>query len=348
MATRIEFGTGCGRSTSVGRFAEIARVADDCGFSSITHIDSQILSRDVYVSLTHAADRTKRIRLGQGVTNPYTRHPSVTANATASLDEVSGGRAFLGIGAGYSSVEAMGLKPRPLRDFRRYVEFLKTYLSGGTAEWNGKTMKSNWITRPIPLMVATGGPRSMVMAGELGDEIVIQGAHPLIIKWRLELIERGAKKAGRNMADIPVWVRSMCYPAASKAEARRWVQDYAVNGATGTDFQVLQWKNDPDVQDLVARLEKAQPGIVEEMQRVARSFKIETLEKHGNPSGQLVTQRIIDMFEFSGTPAEIEAQIRALMEIGIRHFFFTVYVLEEHDPEGNLRTIAKEIFPRFR
>ena len=111
MVEQIQFGTGCGRSTSVGRSAEIAKVADECGFSSITHIDSQILSRDVYVSLAHAAGKTSRIRLGQGVTNPYTRHPSVTANATASLDELSGGRAFLGIGAGYSSVEAMGLKP---------------------------------------------------------------------------------------------------------------------------------------------------------------------------------------------------------------------------------------------
>lgn len=348
MAASIDFGTGCGRSTSVRRFGEIARVAEECGFSSITHIDSQILSRDVYVSLSHAASRTSRIRLGQGVTNPYTRHPSVTANATASLDELSQGRAFLGVGAGYSSVESMGLRPRPLGEFRRYVEFLKTYLSGGTAQWDGKRMKSGWITAPIPLMIATGGPRSMVMAGELADEIVIQGAHPLIVKWRLELIERGARKAGRSLADIPIWVRSMCYPAASKAEARLWVRDYAVNGATGTDFQVLRWKDDPDVRELVRRLETATPGVVDEMQRVARSFRIETLEKHGNPSGDLVTQRIIDLFEFSGTPDEIEAQIRALVAIGIRHFFFTVYVLEEHDPEGNLRTIAERIFPRFR
>ena len=50
--------------------------------------------------MTIAALNTRRIKISHGVTVPYTRHPSVTANATATIDELSGGRAILGIGSG--------------------------------------------------------------------------------------------------------------------------------------------------------------------------------------------------------------------------------------------------------
>ena len=59
------------------------------------------------------------------------------------------------------------------------------------------------------------------MAGAYADEIMVAGAHPLLVKWKLELIERGARAAGRNFADIPIWIRSMCYIAGSKREAPR-------------------------------------------------------------------------------------------------------------------------------
>jgi 5,10-methylenetetrahydromethanopterin reductase len=340
----IRFGTGMGRVLPIHRHGAVARAAEEAGFHSITNIDSQNLSRDVYVALAMAATNTTRIRIGHGVTNPYTRHPSVTANATATIDELSGGRAFLGIGAGFSSVETMGIRGRPVTVLRDYVLFLRNYLAGETAEWKGHKMKSGWIRdRRIPIMMAAGGPRSMRMAGEIADEIMISGAHPLLVKWKLELIERGARKAGRDIADIPIWIRSMCYVAGSKQEARRYVESYAKDGAMGTAYQILKWKDDPDVQELRRRFDRAAPGVLEGFERIRERYDIDQMERIDAPLGKLVTDQMIDIHEFWGAPDEVRAQVRALYDVGIRGFSFTVYLLEEIDPEGNLRSIGQHV-----
>ena len=98
---------------------EQATLADRLGYHCVWEVEHHGLyeyshSSAPEIFLAFVAARTKRIRIGHGVTNPYTRHPSVTANATATIDELSGGRAFLGIGAGFSSVETMGIHGRPV------------------------------------------------------------------------------------------------------------------------------------------------------------------------------------------------------------------------------------------
>src|SRR5207244_5865725 len=70
--------------------------------------------REVYASLTLCALRTERIKLGPCVTDPYSRHPAMTAMAIATVDEISRGRAVLGIGAGVSGFREMGVtRARP-------------------------------------------------------------------------------------------------------------------------------------------------------------------------------------------------------------------------------------------
>src|SRR4029453_19421854 len=97
---RVHFSVGMGRNLRADEAADHARIAEECGFSHLTWVAQPNLSRDIYVSLAVAALNTRRIRLGQGVTDPQTYHPSVIANASATLNELTGGRAFLGIGAG--------------------------------------------------------------------------------------------------------------------------------------------------------------------------------------------------------------------------------------------------------
>src|SRR3970040_1061380 len=77
----------------VARLAAHARLAEELGFDSVWVIDSQLLCREVYVTLAAIALATKNIRFGPGVTQPVTRHASVTASAIATLQDTSGGRA---------------------------------------------------------------------------------------------------------------------------------------------------------------------------------------------------------------------------------------------------------------
>ena len=81
--------------------AATVQLAEELGFY-YCYVADQGFSRDIYVTLTALATATRRIHLGPGVTHPYTRHPVAAAVAIASLDELSGGRAFHGLGAGGS------------------------------------------------------------------------------------------------------------------------------------------------------------------------------------------------------------------------------------------------------
>src|SRR5918911_304985 len=91
--------------------ADVAVEAERLGLDGVWLADSQSIFRDPFAVLALAASRTERIRLATAVTNPVTRHPAVLAGVFATLDELSGGRAILGIGKGESSVYTVGLGP---------------------------------------------------------------------------------------------------------------------------------------------------------------------------------------------------------------------------------------------
>src|SRR6187402_2764349 len=82
----------------------VALTAEAAGFSHLWLFDSALQWREPYPLLTLAATATSRLRLGTCVTNPRTRHPTVTAALLTTLAELSGGRVDLGIGRGDSAV----------------------------------------------------------------------------------------------------------------------------------------------------------------------------------------------------------------------------------------------------
>src|SRR5438445_747248 len=96
---------------SLGDFGSLCREAEEAGFDLLGVADSQSVFRELYVALAIAARDTSRIRLGPLVTNPQTRHLVVTASAISSIDELSGGRAMLGLGSGDSAIYTLGAPP---------------------------------------------------------------------------------------------------------------------------------------------------------------------------------------------------------------------------------------------
>ena len=91
-----------------------AQQAEALGYASVWLADSQLIWRELCALLGAVAATTTRVTLGTGVTNPVTRHAAVTAGALATLQELSRGRAVLGIGLGYSSLATLGHR-RPTR-----------------------------------------------------------------------------------------------------------------------------------------------------------------------------------------------------------------------------------------
>src|SRR5437588_9075367 len=88
--------------------ADLAARAEALGYDDFWLADERFF-REVYAVLTLAATRTSRIGLGPCVTDPYSRHSALTAMAIATLDDISGGRAVLGIGAGVSGFKELGV-----------------------------------------------------------------------------------------------------------------------------------------------------------------------------------------------------------------------------------------------
>jgi 5,10-methylenetetrahydromethanopterin reductase len=132
---------------SVQEAVEDARLAEAAGFHWLGMADSQSVYRELYITAALCAAATSRIRIGPTVTNPVTRHPAVTAAAIATLDEVSNGRAFCGIGTGDSAVLNLGERPVSLARLRAYVEAVRRLLRRRDTEYLGRRVHLGWPER---------------------------------------------------------------------------------------------------------------------------------------------------------------------------------------------------------
>src|SRR6185369_6140679 len=137
----------------------LCRDAEDAGFDLLGVADSQSVFREMYVALTLAALNTARVRLGPLVTNPLTRHLVVTASAVSSVDELSGGRAILGLGSGDSAIYTIGAPPATLAGLEDATVTLGRLTAGEAVEREGRTLRVQRSTRRVPVYLAAEGPK---------------------------------------------------------------------------------------------------------------------------------------------------------------------------------------------
>jgi 5,10-methylenetetrahydromethanopterin reductase len=191
---------------SLTGFGDLCREAEANGFDWLGVADSQSVFRELYVALTLAALNTGSMQLGPVVTNPLTRHLVVTASAMSSVDELSGGRAILGLGSGDSALYTIGAPPATLAGLEASIVTLRRLTSGEPVEREGRTWRVSRSTRRVPIYLAAEGPRTLELAGRLADGVIVGlGLTPDVIALSLAAIERGARAAGRALADVDVW-----------------------------------------------------------------------------------------------------------------------------------------------
>src|SRR5262249_27104461 len=114
----------------ISRIANLVAEAERRGFAYAFVIDSQMAFKDAYVTLALCAERTESIRLATGVTNPITRDLTITASSISAIQELSGGRAVLGLGNGATSTEGIGLRGAKLAETGDAVRKLRALLDG--------------------------------------------------------------------------------------------------------------------------------------------------------------------------------------------------------------------------
>ena len=197
--------------SSYESFRRHVRLAEEVGFDYIGVADSQSLFRELFVSLAVAATDTSRVHLGPSVTNPLTRHPAVTASAIASLQELSEGRAFLGIGTGDSAILNLGLRPARMRALGDYVAAVRAFLAGESTEYLGREGHVRWSQDPVPIMMSAEGPRTLRMAGEIADRVMIHtGLTPEIMSDTVSRIREGEADAVKPAGSTEVWAFAKC------------------------------------------------------------------------------------------------------------------------------------------
>ncbi|HKJ58015.1 MAG TPA: LLM class flavin-dependent oxidoreductase, partial [Halobacteriales archaeon] len=206
--------------TSVGDAVEFARYLDRSRYEKLWMTDSHQLYADAYVTLAACAAATDDLLLSTGVTNPVTRHVTVTANAISSVNEIADGRATLAIGTGDSAVYSIGETPARVADLRETVETVRALLAGEAVAFGEETFHLEADTSATAVHVAAEGPRTLRMAGAVADGVVFGGGtEPATVSWALDRIAEGCETAGRSPADVSVTVLAPACVAETEAAA---------------------------------------------------------------------------------------------------------------------------------
>lgn len=170
--TAFDVSAGISPKQSLENWSGFVKELEREGVGRIWVIDSQLAMKDVYAGLMMAALNTSTVGLGTGVTNAVTRHPTVTANAMAAVDELSHGRAILGLGAGDSALYGIGLKPQKVAEVEEAVAFFRSHLPS-----------------TVPIYLAVSQQRMCELAGRVADGAIVMGpAQPDMVRRQVEWI----------------------------------------------------------------------------------------------------------------------------------------------------------------
>jgi 5,10-methylenetetrahydromethanopterin reductase len=260
--------------------AELAAEAERLGFGGVWVADSHQVFRDAWATLALCAERTRTIRLATGVTNPVTRSPAALAGAIATVDELSGGRAVLGIGVGESAVRNAGLAPARLGELEEAVAQIRGLLDGGLS----------WPARRVPVVVGASGPRALALAGRIGDGALVQiGARPELVRWALERL--GADRP-------PVHLRLAC---AVGDRAREEVAPYAAAAANTIVRAVPADALPPDLRD--------------DLRELRERYDYARHVGAAPPHAEALTDRVLDAVAVVGDAGEVASRLRSLARL---------------------------------
>jgi 5,10-methylenetetrahydromethanopterin reductase len=309
----IEFGFMMGVSPRepIRRAAALAREAEELGFSAMWLADSQLYLKNSYVALTIAALETERIRIGPGVTNPLTRHITVTANAAAALTEVSDGRFELGIGSGDAAVFPLGLKPARLAELRAAVETLHTLADGEQAEIDGHSLGVAPGGTRYPIFISASQPRMLQLAGAVADGVIVMGAADTgLTQWQLDHVAAGAREAGRDPDELFIDLWFAISLSDDRDQAIRDVRPWATSQARWFH----QWKELPAVLDPYR----------DELKSAHDSYDFgKHLSRHesGKPA---VSDEFVDWIGVAGDATRCIEKIQPLADMGIDRITFAL------------------------
>ncbi len=323
--------------------AALVAHAERLGFD-VAWMPDQTFYRDPYITLAACVQHTSTITLGLGVTNPYTRHPAMTARAAATLAELCHGRFILGIGAGNRKelIDLLGLpSDRAGARCREMTLTMKRLLAGEKVSFSSPTLTMRDVVLemttppPTPVYLAARGAQILRAAGEVADGVIIGAlVSQAGLGFALGHVREGAQRAGRRLKDgfeVVSWVTTVVTDRKSEILERiRPAVAHVVGGAPPEVLEAIGFS-------------------------ASRIAEFKRVYGEGGPSGaaRLVDPTLADMLTIVGDASEVAERFNALAAFGVHQVAVLMpggsrgsHAFPEFDHRGNLERLAQDVFPR--
>lgn len=327
----MDFGILC--LARVDSWKDVA-FAEGNGFTHAWIADSQMVWADPFQCLALCAINTRAIKLGTNVTNPSSRISPVTACSFATLNALAPGRVIMGIGTGNTSRRTLGMPAARLSELRTHVEVCRGLWRGETVPYQeGERRRQIRFLRseiefinlnhPIPIYVAASGPKTLELAGEIGNGIILFGVvGDSLLEYTLAHIRRGAERAGKRIEDIYILVAT-AFHLVKPGESLREMQQ-AVGPLVTSECNIFALSaKDPnelpsDIRDELMAFKDAYrtPGAAVDRRHLDlySGYCTEFKQEHA----RLVTERMIKETTLTGTAEQIRARVARMGALGVR------------------------------
>ncbi len=306
-----------------------AQCAEDAGAESVWV--SEAWGRDAFLALAAIASVTQHIKLGTGIVNVFSRSPATLAMAAITLDELSEGRAILGLGTSGSRVIERwhGLRyDLPITRIKETITIVRQIFAGDKVNFEGTIFHVGDFRlaieprrRRIPIYLATLGIRMLKLAGATADGALLYLCPPPKIPDRIREIREGATATGKPSEEIDIAAFLPTHVSMNPEEARAVVRQTIAFyvGGMGTYYH-----------SMVAR-----SGFTDE------ANKIQDAWQQGDKAEAVrsVSDSLLDSVAMAGSIAECRVRLEEFRKAGLKLPILSFSVRNQKDTERVCETI---------
>ncbi len=288
-----------------------AQYAEARGFEAVWQAESRLV-RDAIVPMAAYAAVTHTLKIGSGVINNWTRNIGLLAATFLTLDDLAPNRILCGIGAWWDPLaKNVGIERRkPLTAMRETIEVMRKLLALERVTYHGEFHHVTGIEldvvhgrrepRHVPIFIGATGPQMMELAGEIADGVLLNYCVPPEYNDEaLELLDKGARKAGRTLDDLDRPQLVVCSVHEERAEAIR-----------GAKMLLTQYLAQ---QPHIAKASGVKQEVVEKIQGILGwPATKEQIEK----AMIYVPDELVLRISATGTPAEARAKVQEYLKRG--------------------------------
>ncbi len=309
MSYGIEFVPGNVNVKQVVNYCKLAE-SKDIDFAWITN---HYNNRHCYPTLAAIAMNTTTLKMGPGIMNSFTDTPAAMASFFCTLNEISDGRAVLGIGPGdLSTLPKLAISPaKPVARLGEAVKQIRKLCAGEEVKKSGMEFfdydgaKLTGVNLPdkkkgVPIYIGAQGPKVLELAGTVGDGALINASNPKDFQIAIPIIKAACDKVGKKGFDVGAYT-AMSIDMNEK-KARNAAKIVAAFIAAGSPPDIIN-RHGLDT------------GNVAKIKDALAKFDFKSV-------GELVSDKEIDAFTIAGTPDMVKQKCEDLTKAGVTQIIF--------------------------